>query len=514
MVSRPSKVVTYDQASAFFAGLRAAGRKIVQCHGTFDLVHPGHIVHFEEAKTFGDVLVVTVTGERHVNKGPGRPYFNDQMRTKWLSALECVDHVVVIPFAAAVEAIECVRPDVYCKGREYADAANDVTGNINDDVATVRRCGGEVRYVGSVVFSSSRLLNNYFETHSPEVKEFCREVAKVYPASKFVEAVENFSQLRVLVVGDIIFDRYTTLDVQGLTSKNRILSGRFVADDMQAGGSLAVYRHIREFTPHVKLISLVGGEPWLEKTLSDFISPANEDIVRSAQFTTVVKQRFVEPRSEGKELSKLFSVNFIDRYHPGEDLQRAVIDRIAGHIDHYDLVVVMDFGHGLMEEAVRDYVQQRAKFIAVNCQTNSNNHGFNILNRRYRRADAFSLDQTEITLAVGRRGFDYRQELAALGRLLGTKYAWLTRGASETLGWNGARDLTACAPFERSIIDSLGAGDAFCSVAFLAAAAGLPMSVATMMGQLAGAQAVKIVGNAEPIRKAKFLKGAASMLAF
>jgi sugar/nucleoside kinase (ribokinase family) len=227
-----------------------------------------------------------------------------------------------------------------------------------------------------------------------------------------------------------------------------------------------------------------------------------------------VKQRFVEPRVEGKELSKLFSVNFIDKKHPGEALQRAVVDRIAGQISNYDLVIVMDFGHGLMEEAVRDYVQDKARFLAVNCQTNSNNHGFNILNRRYHRADAFTLDQTEITLAVGRREFDFRRELGGLGAALRSRSAWLTRGSSETLGWQSSGEVTGCAPFERSIIDTLGAGDAFCSTAFLAAARELPLNVSTFMGQLAGAQAVRIVGNAEPIRKAKFLKGAVSMLAF
>src|SRR6266498_1464894 len=101
-------VLSFEDARGVFARLRESGKRIVQCHGTFDLVHPGHIFHFEEAKALGDVLIVTVTGEAHVNKGPGRPYFNDQMRTKWLTALECVDYVVLVPYPAAVEAIECV----------------------------------------------------------------------------------------------------------------------------------------------------------------------------------------------------------------------------------------------------------------------------------------------------------------------------------------------------------------------------------------------------------------------
>jgi cytidyltransferase-like protein len=509
-----AKIVPFDQAAALCTRLRGEGRKLVHCHGTFDLIHPGHIAHFEEAKALGDILVVTITGEKFVNKGPGRPYFNDLLRSRWLAALQCVDYVVVVPFPAAVEAIQCVRAHYYCKGREYANPINDLTGNICDDIETVQQAGGEMRYLGSILFSSTRLLNQHFDPYPANVKAFCRLVANECPPNRFREIVDGFQKLRVLVIGDIIFDRYTTLEVQGLTSKSRILSGRYVSDDMQAGGALAVYRHLREFTPHVKLIGLCGQEPWIDETLSGFISSEGDEIVRSPDFTTVVKQRFVEPRHEGKELSKLFSVNFIDKNPPGEALQRGLLARIAQHIAGFDLVLVMDFGHGVMEDLVREFVQENAAYLGVNCQTNSNNHGFNIINRRYRRADFFTLDQTEMNLAVGRRHIDYGQELTRLAKALGSSYGWLTRGAHETLGRNCVTEMAACPPFERSVVDTLGAGDAFCATAALAAASRAPLNVATFLGQLAGAQAVKITGNAEPISKTRLLKAGMAMLSF
>ena len=226
------------------------------------------------------------------------------------------------------------------------------------------------------------------------MKDYCKQIAALCPWLEVRRVIDDFANLRVLIVGDMILDRYTTVEVQVLTSKNRILSCRFVAEEMQAGGALAVYRHVREFTPHVKLISLAGNESWLEDVLRRFVAPTEEAIVRSPHFTTIVKQRFVEPRSEGKEVSKLFSVNYIEKRPPNDELQRAVLERIAGHINDHDVVLVMDFGHGLFEDTIRNYVQGKARFMAVNCQTNSNNHGFNILNRRYRRADCFTLDHT------------------------------------------------------------------------------------------------------------------------
>ena len=307
---------------------------------------------------------------------------------------------------------------------------------------------------------------------------------------------------------------FLALGIGSVVAQNRLLSGRFVSEEMQAGGAHAVYRHLREFTSHVKLIGLAGTEPWLDETLRKFIGPENDDIIRSPEFITVVKQRFVEPRVEGKELAKLFSVNYLNKKFPSEALQQALVERIASQIASYDLVLVMDFGHGVMEEMVRNFVQDKAPFLALNCQTNSNNHGFNIINRRYRRADAFTLDQTEMHLAVGRREIDFGQELTNLAQHFGSSYAWLTRGAHLTLGRNCVQAISACPPLEYTVVDTVGAGDAFCAVASLAAASRTPLNVATFMGQLAGAQAVKIVGNAEPISKTRLLKGGVSMLAF
>ncbi len=507
------KRLPFNDAGRTFENLRKEGKRIVQCHGTFDLLHPGHIVHFEEAKRLGDVLVVTLTAEDHVSKGPGRPYFNDELRVKYLSSLEYVDYVVVIPFPSAVEAIECVRPHIYCKGKEYEDHQNDVTGNIRDDVSTAERFGGKVHYVGSVVFSSTKLLNNHFEVHPPQMKEFCRMVAAKYTPSRFRDIVDGFSGLKVLVIGDVIFDRYSSVKVQGLTSKNRIISARFLSEDMQAGGALAVFRHIKQFTSNVRLVSIVGTEGWVDPTLARYLNPNEDGIVRVPGFTTIIKQRFVEPRSEGKELSKLFSINAIDEQCLDDKTQMLVCDVIEGCIKDYDLVMVMDFGHGLMQEGIRDLSQKKAPFLALNCQTNSYNHGFNIIDKQYRRADSFSLDEMELTLACGRRNINYYEELKKLNGRLSASYGWLTRGGSDTIGLSG-EEKCECMSFEQSIIDTVGAGDAFCSIASLAAVKGLPIDLATFMGQLAGAQAVRIIGNADSVKKDKILKGGMALLAF
>jgi len=508
------KKILFDDAERVFAKLKKEGKKIVQCHGTFDLIHPGHIIHFEEAKALGDILVVTITGEKYVNKGPGRPYFNDELRVKYLLSLACVDYVVVVPFPAACEAIECVGPHIYCKGKEYRETRVDVTGNIHDDIKTVQRLGGQTHYVGSVTFSSTKLLNNHFDVYTPRMKEFCKRVSAEYPPDRFREIVDSFKDLKVLVIGDIIFDRYSSVKVQGLTSKNRILSARFLSEETQAGGALAVFRHVKQFTSNIKLIGLVGDEKWVDPMLAKYVDPREDRIIRSSDFTTVVKQRFVEPLAEGKELSKLFAINMINERYLNGKAHDVAYETIEKNIKDYDLVMVMDFGHGLMQDNIRELVQTKAKFLSLNCQTNSYNHGFNIIDKQYYRADSFSLDESELTLACCKRDVNFSDELKRLQNKFSSRYGWLTRGGTDTIGIRGEDSECRCVPFEQSVVDTVGAGDAFCSVSSLAAVKNLPIDLATFMGQLAGAQAVRIIGNSDSIRKDRFLKGGMALLSF
>jgi sugar/nucleoside kinase (ribokinase family) len=104
--------------------------------------------------------------------------------------------------------------------------------------------------------------------------------------------------------------------------------------------------------------------------------------------------------------------------------------------------------------------------------------------------------------------------LRKLQKTLGSGYAWLTRGPVQTIGLLDDQPPCLCPPLEYEVVDTIGAGDAFFSMAALAAARKLPVSLATFIGQLAGGQAVKIVGNAEPISKQHLLRTGMSLLNF
>lgn len=154
------KIHEIKELAVIIRGLKAGGRKIVHCHGCFDLMHPGHIKHFQAARKMGDVLIVTVTPDVYVDKGPGRPVFDQSLRAESIAALECVDYVAINKWATAEETLRLLRPDCYVKGQEF-ETLQDETGKIQKEYEVVREIGAEMRFTREIVFSSSRLLAQY-----------------------------------------------------------------------------------------------------------------------------------------------------------------------------------------------------------------------------------------------------------------------------------------------------------------------------------------------------------------
>src|SRR5262249_33104627 len=170
--TRNSKILNVHELAVVVAGLKAAGKVVVQCHGVFDLMHIGHIKHFESAKKLGDILIVTVTPDRYVNKGPNRPVFTEAHRAAAIGALSCVDYVAVNEWPMATDTIRLVKPSIFAKGSEYRDASKDRTGNITAEEHVIEEIGGRIAFTDDVLFSSSTLLHPPLRVFSPPTPPF------------------------------------------------------------------------------------------------------------------------------------------------------------------------------------------------------------------------------------------------------------------------------------------------------------------------------------------------------
>lgn len=129
--------------------------RVVHCHGCFDLIHPGHVRYLQAARRMGDRLVVTVTADRFVGKGKGRPIFTASLRCEVLEALRCVDHAIVSDWPTAVEAIKLIQPDLYVKGPECRD---HMSAGFLAEKEIVEALGGSVVFTDGQVWSSTEII--------------------------------------------------------------------------------------------------------------------------------------------------------------------------------------------------------------------------------------------------------------------------------------------------------------------------------------------------------------------
>ena len=514
LTKNTEKYLDFETCKEVLANFREQNRRIVLCHGVFDLLHPGHITHLQEAKALGDLLVVSITAAQYVNRGPGRPIFSDDLRLYSLASLACVDYVLLSPVATALEVIDRVQPAFYCKGHEYADHSQDVTKNIDREADRVKAYGGEISYTGEIVFSSTKLLNNYMDVLPPQIKSYASQLSQQYPFEEIRKGVDAMQKLKVLVLGDVIIDEFFHCTVQGLTSKGRVISTRFVKKEQHLGGSLAIARHIASFVDSVTVAGVVGNEPDIHSLILNNIKGGIRlDLQYEDGSPTVVKRRYIERQGMREDYTKLFSINYLEEEEPSPVQRQKLLDRLQKTIGDYDIVVVADYGHGLLDSALMDLVQTKAPFLALNCQTNSANHGYNLITK-YQRTDTFCLDLQELRLAFSSRHGDHSHLLKRLHEHLGAQQGWLTLGSSGSLGINAKGEEDLSPAMTLAVKDTIGAGDAYFALASLSAKLELPLAVGSLLGNLAGSMAANVLGNAEPVEKARLLKFATTLLKF
>lgn len=506
------KIVSKEKYKAEIKpALRNEGRSVALCHGVFDLLHPGHIIHLEQARKMADALVVSVTAAQYVRKGPDRPYFDDEMRMRTLAALACVDYVMLSEGFTVDDIVECVEPDLYVKGEEYAKAEDDITGKIAEEKALVEKHGGTVAFTNGQVFSSTKLINQTLPVLSPDVKEFMLDFHTRYSMQDIRDYADRMQNVKVLVIGDVIIDEYIYCVAQGLMSKDMGYSTRYQRTEQYLGGSLAVARHIASFSNDVTLMSVIGSEESIHsRLLNDLSDKMRLDLVYSAEFPTIVKSRYVAANEKRDELEKIFAINNLPT---PMKIDGMAMERFKQHlrekIKDYDTVILCDFGHGLIDADVMEILQENAKFLAVNCQTNSSNLGKNLITK-YLRADVFTLDQRELDLAFSNYHRGEEEALLDLAKHFGSS-GWLTTGSrGAVLVEEG--ELKSCPAFTLKVKDTIGAGDAFYALASMTATVGAPMEVGTFMGNIGGALAANIVGNKDAVEKVNVLKYASTLL--
>lgn len=501
------RVIPIDDLAGTLAAARDEGKKIVLCHGVFDLLHPGHIRHLIAARKNGDMLVVTITPDKFVNKGPGRPIFNEQLRAEVVAALDCVNFVAINEWPSAVKTIEKLKPHVYVKGNDYQDASKDVTGGISEEQKAIERVGGKICFTNEVTYSSSSIANNYLDIYPDATADFLRGMRERVNSESLQSIIEQVAGKRVLVIGDTIIDEYHYCAPLGKSPKGDVINTKYLSEERFAGGVLAAANHVASICDSVDLVTVLGvsnnHQSYIEKNLKKNVHPK---FFHYEGMPTVVKRRFVEP----SYMRKLFEISFIEEAVPdfGENDLYLYLENC---ISDYDIVLVADFGHGVMNPTVVDMVCKKAKFLSVNAQTNSANMGYNLITK-YPRADYVCIDEPEVRLAFQDRTSPVECLIKKLASTLETENVTITCGNRGCVVYNKNDGINSIPALTSSVIDTIGAGDAFLAISTPCVAVGMNMEQVGFIGNAAGAIHVNTVGNRTTVEKVPLLKFITTLL--
>jgi len=494
---RATKIRTLDELAVILPELKAAGRKIVHCHGVFDLLHIGHIRHLDTAKSMGDVLVVTLTRDEHVNKGPHRPAFSESLRAEALAALDAVDYVAINRWPMSIETIRLLRPDIYVKGSDYKKAEQDITGGIALEMEAVQSVGGRVCFTDDAVFSSSNLLNRFLSPWSPDVEQYLANCRTQLSISEIQGWLDRASKLTPLVVGESIVDEYLFGEGIGKSTKDPVLAILEETTEAFPGGTLAVANHLAGLCQEVHLITQLGDRDRREDFARAALRPNVHPWFLTKNGAPTIHKRRIVDRYSGNKLLELYNMN--DAVTHGENaaqLRSALEERIP----KCDLTIVADYGHGMLTPESIGVMCDQAPFLAVNVQSNAGNRGFNPISK-YRRADYVCLAKHEVAIETRNRDGQTSDRISDVARRIDCPRFTVTQGKDGSLYYDRAAGFFESPALATQVLDRVGAGDAVLAVTSLLVHLGAPPPIVGFVGNVAGAQLVAELGNRRSLER-------------
>ncbi len=487
--------------------LKKKNQKVVLVHGVFDLVHLGHIYYFQEAKSYGDKLIVSLTPDKYVKKGLNKPYFNEKERLSFLSQISLIDYVYCNDEKDASKIIKFLRPDFYVKGQDYKNKSGDEAGNLGLEKKALKEVNGRFIITSTTQFSSSSIINEKLAHFSDHKSEWLKKIKASSSKSKYLfdfdNALNKLKNQKILIIGEIIHDEYNYVEPLGKPSKENILSVNFKNQETFLGGCLPVVKNLSKICKNITLLSLYEKE----KTLSKIKSSLKDNKVQLKLFKTkgyldIYKKRYLN----NKNFSKIFEIyNF-----KNEDFfDIRIANYLKKNLKKFDKIIVCDFGHGLINSKIAKILSSKSKFLSANIQTNSGNRGFNLFDK-YNKLDFLSLDEPELRLGVKDKITNVEKIIKRLPKKR-YKKVMITRGV-DGLNYMHKNEIKFIPALTTKPLDTIGAGDAAFSFASgLIGNTNNPYLIA-LVSAIAGALKVQIVGHRDFIKINDILRTLRSLL--
>ncbi|MBH23316.1 MAG: hypothetical protein CMH57_02410 [Myxococcales bacterium] len=492
------KCVSVEDLQTIREELRSQGKRVVQCHGCFDIVHPGHIRYLRFAREQGDALIVSVSGDDVVGKGFDRPYINETLRLENLAALEFVDYVCLDHHTWAGPILEIVKPDVYVKGKEYETNADP---RFLKEKKLVEDYGGTVIFSsGDVVYSSTFIINQFrhrFDLEQQKINFFCRRNQITIPALE--ELMHHILERRVLVIGDPILDQYIHCEALSVAAESPILSVTPLQDQWFIGGAALIARQMARLGARVSLMTTMG--PGAES--HRFVQLLGEADVELVPIQTENRPLYIKSRYLVDE-TKVFKVNH-GRYSPmSTGTLQQMMSTLKARVDDYEAIVVTDFGYGMFSASFIEALTELSREHGIPSYVDVSSTGqASILKFKSPRLAMPNEDELRFALGDNESGLSH----------LASRYFRETRADRLvlTLGKRGAilftpdeddtsqRLHTDYLPsLATQSVDPVGAGDVFLATTALADLCDAPLAHSIYLGSAMAALHVGILGNDPP----------------
>lgn len=464
-------------------------KKVVLCHGVFDIVHPGHIRHLTYAKEKGDILIASLTADKFISKGKDRPYIPQELRAKNLAALEMVDYVIIDYNETPIKNLLTIKPDYFVKGFEYSK--DEIHPKTKEEIKAVSSYGGEVIFSpGDIVYSSTHLLT----IHKPKIgidKLLSIMEVENVTFDDILSTLHKFKDIKVHVVGDIIVDKYSYCSVLGPTTKTPTFSVKLESSKLFVGGAGIVAKHLKNLGADVSFTTVLGNDDLKNFVIND-LSRCNIKINAIIDNTrpTTQKERFW---ADGY---KLLQVDTVDNSIVSEK----ILEEIGNYIEKEksDIVIFSDFRHGIFQTETIDYLTKKIdpRSIKIADSQVSNRWG-NILN--FKNFDIILPNEKEARFALGDQDTGIRPLGAKLYKESKAKYLILKLGEKGILVYRNTdenlRDFFLIDSFVEDLVDPLGAGDAMLAATSLAYKSSKNILITSILGSLGSAVACEKEGN-------------------
>ncbi len=338
--------------------LRAAGRTAVQCHGCFDLVHPGHLRYLQFARQLGHELIVSLTGDAAIAKGPDRPFIPQELRAENLAALEFVDWVVIDPNPTAETLLRILRPDVYVKGQEYAVSADP---RFVREREIVESYGGRVVFhSGDVVFSSTRLMQSRARDSRLDacrLGALCRRCG--IDLASLQRVLAAMRGMPVLILGDCVRERQVYCDPEDSAEDAPVQTLRQIDERVHWSGAAAVALQAAELGARPVVIGAAGDGPTWDG-LRELLS--NREIEHELPS---VRSELIERVSFLGDDTRLLTVLGGQPLPADLSIERKLLDCAAARLSDAALLIWADCGYGSITPGLQQALTERARALGI-----------------------------------------------------------------------------------------------------------------------------------------------------